>query len=190
MLNKFCKLSDLSNEATVEARFVDKLLDDLGFTASEIKLKTSLQELKVGKGSKSALYKPDYVVLSSRLPTLVVDAKSTTENIKDFEQQCSSYCLEINKGYDHNPVKYYMLSNGIKTALYEWDSKKPLVELDFEDFVPKNPRYLKLCKLIGKVGLAHVAQEQLDLKGGATFEFKKLSLEELGVLFQRMHQYI
>ena len=68
MKNKYCELKDIGNEATVEARFVDKMIDDFGFQPSEVKLKTSLVELKVGKGSKSALYKPDYVVLASGLP--------------------------------------------------------------------------------------------------------------------------
>ncbi|WP_141655805.1 hypothetical protein [Thiomonas bhubaneswarensis] len=118
MKNKFCVLKDLTNEATVESRFVDKLLDDLGFLPPEVKLKSSLRELKVGKGSKSALYKPDYAIMSSGMPTLIVDAKSTTVNIYEYEQQCSSYCLEINKAFDHNPVKYYLLTNGVKTSLW------------------------------------------------------------------------
>lgn len=190
MKNKFCTLNELGNEATVEARFMDRLLDDLGFISSEILLKTSLRELKVGKGSKSALYKPDYAILASGMPTLIVDAKATTETIYNFEQQCSSYCLEINKAYDHNPVKYYLLSNGIKTALYKWDSQKAIVELDFEDFTNGNSKYQELMQVIGKKALAEIADEQISLVDNAIFKFEITTLDELSDVFQKMHQYI
>ncbi|BBJ23867.1 N-6 DNA methylase [Candidatus Nitrotoga sp. AM1P] len=190
MKNKFCDLQDLDNEASVEARFVDKLLDDLGFVSAEIKLKTSLRELKVGKGSKSSLYKPDYAIISLGMPTLIVDAKATTEVISEFEQQCSSYCLEINKAYDHNPVRYYLLSNGVKTALYKWDVQKPILELEFQDFDKGKEKYKELHKIIGKKALAESAEEQMALVDNAIFQFEKTTLEGLSDLFQRMHQYI
>lgn len=190
MKNKFCQLKDLKNEATVEARFIDRLLDDLGFLPGEVKLKAALRELKVGKGSKSALYKPDYIVLANGMPTVVVDAKATTETISAYEQQCSSYCLEINKAYDHNPVKYYLLSNGIKTALYQWDAQKPILQLDFEDFVFGNKKFEELHKIIGKNALVEAAEKQIALVDNAVFPFEKTNLDDLGNLFQKMHQYI
>lgn len=190
MKNKYCDLKDLSNEASVEARFVNKLLEDLGFLPSEVKLKESLHELKVGKGSKSSLYKPDYVILSSGMPTVVVDAKSTTENISNFEQQCSSYCLEINKAYDHNPVKYYLLTNGISTALYEWDAENPILKLDFKDFDNANLNFKSLREKIDKASLASAAEEQIAIVDNQKFKFGPTSLAELGDLFQKMHQYI
>lgn len=190
MQNKFCNIKDLGNEASVEACFVDNLLEDLGFIPSEIKRKESLRELKVGKGSKSSLYKPDYSILSSGMPTLVVDAKATTVSISNYEQQCSSYCLEINKAYDHNPVKYYLLSNGIKTSLYKWDVQKAILELDFQDFKTGNNKYQELCKIIGKKALAVAAEEQIEIINNAIFTFEKSTLEELNNLFQRIHQYI
>jgi type I restriction enzyme M protein len=190
MKNKFCNSKDLGNEATVEARFVDRLLDHLGFSAPDLKLKTSLRELKVGKGSKSSLYKPDYVILSNGMPTVIVDAKATTESITDYEQQCSSYCLEINKAYDHNPVKYYLLSNGFKTNLYAWDAQKPILELEFQNFVDGDSLFEALLKRIGKNALAEASEKQMALVDNAAFQFNKTSLHELGELFQRMHQYI
>ena len=190
MKNKYCKIRDLNNEASVEARFLDKLLDDLGFLPSEIMLKASLRELKVGKGSKSSLYKPDYIILSSKMPTVVVDAKATTVSITDFEQQCSSYCLEINKSFDHNPVKYYLLSNGIKTALYEWDKQKPILELDLSDFVDLNPKFEELKQVIGKSSLIREATKQKALIDNARFNFEKITLDQLGELFQKIHNFI
>jgi type I restriction enzyme M protein len=174
MKNKFCDAKDLSNEASVEARFVDRLIDCLDFLPADVKLKTSLRELKVGKGSKSSLYKPDYAILSGGMPTVIVDAKSTSETISEYEQQCSSYCLEINKAYDHNPVQYYLLSNGLKTALYKWDLQKPILELDFADFKDGNSKFEKLIKTIGKKALAEEASEQIALVDNTLFGFEKV----------------
>jgi type I restriction enzyme M protein len=112
--------SHLTNE-TVEAWFVNRLLEYLGFGPEDLLLKTSIRELKIGQGSKSMLYKPDYVVVINRFPTLVIDAKSPEQNIDQWVSQCSSYCLETNKLYEHNPVEYAMLTNGLATKLYRWD---------------------------------------------------------------------
>jgi hypothetical protein len=57
-------------------------------------------------------YKPDYIIDVEGLPT---DAKNPGENLEEWTEQCSSYCLELNKLFTHNPVKYYILSNGNKT---------------------------------------------------------------------------
>lgn len=51
-----CKRSDLTNEASVETWFTNKLLAYLGYTSDDIRLKTSLKEYKIGRGSKSELY--------------------------------------------------------------------------------------------------------------------------------------
>ncbi|HEY8271749.1 MAG TPA: N-6 DNA methylase [Pseudobdellovibrionaceae bacterium] len=190
MKNIFCKLSDLKNEATVESYFIDRLLSDLGYADDDISLKESISEHAVGKGSKKSLYKPDYVVKSSGIPTIVIDAKSPKENINDWELQCSSYCLEINKEFDYNPVKYYLLSNGLKTALYQWDQKKPLLDLDFADFVVGNDSYEELVKIVSKSSISEVSEtlkEELEL---SSFRFEKVSLEELSAKFQKLHQEI
>src|SRR5437868_13770135 len=107
----FCALSDLTNEASVESWFLDPLLKKLGFTASDIKLKTSLKEFKVGSGSRSELFKPDYLIMVDGVPAFVVEAKATTETVSDYTYQCSSYCLELNKQFDYNPCHFYLISN-------------------------------------------------------------------------------
>ena len=60
------------------------------------------------------------------VPLAVIDAKSPDENIADWEYQCSSYCLELNKLYDYNPVSLFVLTNDLKTAVYKWDQKTEL----------------------------------------------------------------
>jgi type I restriction enzyme M protein len=188
--NLFCSLADLKNEAAVESYFMDRLLTHLGYADEDIKLKTSISEYEVGKGSKKSLYKPDYVVLSSGIPTIVIDAKSTTENIKDWESQCSSYSLEINKEFDYNPVEYYILSNGIKTSLYQWDKKNPILEMDFDDFLDGNEKLLELEKLISKPSLAELSENLKEELEYSPFKFEKVSLDELASKFQKIHQEI
>ncbi len=100
--NLFCKRSHLTNEASVEKWFVDPLLQHLGFGADDQRVKTSIRELKIGKGSKSSLYKPDYIIHSNGFPILVIDAKAPNENVDDWVRQCRSYCHELNLMYEHN----------------------------------------------------------------------------------------
>jgi type I restriction enzyme M protein len=91
--NKYCRSDDLSNEASVEQFFVARLLVDLGYDDREIKPKTALAELLVGKGRKKEPYKPDFLVYGGRIPRWIIDAKATTENPDDFVDQGAGYCL-------------------------------------------------------------------------------------------------
>jgi len=188
--NVFCSISDLKNEAAVESYFVDRLLSYLGYEDEDVSLKESISEFAVGKGSKKSLFKPDYVIKSSGIPTIVIDAKSPKENIFDWELQCSSYCLEINKEFDYNPVKYYLISNGIKTALYRWDQKKPLLTLEFSDFNEGGSSFDELIKYVSKLSISEASdalKEELEL---SSFEFDKVTLPELSNKFQKLHQEI
>ncbi len=188
--NLFCSASDLSNEASVEAWFVNKLIDYLSYLHEDVKLKTSLREFKVGKGSKSELYKPDYVIQINKLPVLVIDAKSTTENIDDWTPQCSSYCLELNKEYPQKPVEYFLLSNGLKTSLYKWDERKSKVDLDFEDFKAGNAKFNKLVDLVSKAKLLQLSEKKYTALMETDFEFETASVSEISELFGRIHNFI
>ena len=190
MKNMFCSLKDLKNEAAVESYFVDRLLQHLGYEDDDIKLKTNISEYEVGKGSKKSLYKPDYVILSSGVPTVVIDAKSPKENINDWELQCSSYCLEINKEFDYNPVEFYLLSNASKTTLYRWDQKNPLIELDFTDFVQGNVKLVDLESKISKQTISQLSEQLREDLEFSDFKFERVSLDELAVKFQKLHQEI
>ena len=188
--NLFCKQSDLGNEASVEAWFVNKLIDYLGYAPEDVKLKTSLKDFKVGKGSKSELYKPDYVIQINKLPVLVIDAKSTSENIDDWTPQCSSYCLELNKEYPQKPVEYFLLSNGLRTSLYKWDERKSKVDLDFADFKKGNVKFDKLVKYISKENLLQLSDKKYTNLMETDFEFRTTSIGEISDLFGRIHNFI
>lgn len=190
MKNLFCQKNDLSNEATVESCFVDRLLTHLGFEDSNISRKDSISEFAVGKGGKKTLYRPDYVLKVAGIPAVVVDAKSPTENIDDWEHQCFSYCLEINKEFDYNPVKYFVLTNGLKTAIYQWDKKNELIEMNFEEFVAGSSKLSQLVNLISYTSIREMSESLKEEVDQSSFAFKCISLEELAAKFQRLHQEI
>ena len=188
--NKFCSLSDLTNEATVEARIVDPLLRDLGYSHHDIKLKTSISELAVGKGHKKVLYKPDYVLTSDGIPTIVIDAKSPKESLETWEPQCSAYCLEINRLFDYNPVTHFILTNGIETRVYGWDKKKALVILGFGELVDSSPSFSHFHKLFSRKSTTHSAKSAKEEIDKQKFDIKRITLDELQNKFQRMHRII
>ena len=188
--NIFCKKSDLNNEADIETWFINKLLSFLSYLPEDIKLKTSLSEFKIGHGSKSSLYKPDYVILAEKFPGLVIDAKHPHENIDNWTSQCSSYCLELNKAYKHNPVEYFLISNGIVTSLHKWDRLKPLITLGFEDFYENNEKFTTLISYIHKKNLMKLSVKKHDTLMDSDFEFNPVPIEEISSLFTKMHDFI
>jgi len=190
MKNLFCSSQSLNNEASVEKCFVDRLLTDLGYADADIAYKTSLKEIKVGKGAKSELYKPDYMLLDRGVPVVVVDAKGPKEEINNWTLQCSSYCLEFNKKFDYNPVRYYVISNGFATSVFQWDKEEPLVTLKFADFEISSQAYKELKGLISKKSLSHLIEEERKESEQAVFVFDKVTLDELLGRFQKIHQYI
>ena len=188
--NHFCSRSNLSNEASVETWFVDPLLKELGFVAEDINLKTSLSEYKIGKGSKALWYRPDYAVLANRFPTLIIDAKSPSEDINDWLQQCASYCLEINRAYEHSPVTYFIVTNGLALRLFQWDKGESLIDMEFDDFVLGNPKYKKLSGIISKAKLTEVALAKEKTLLDAHFDLRAVTQREIEGLFAKLHRFI
>lgn len=180
--NAYCKLEDLSNEASVESFFINRLLKDLGFKDSQIKTKESLKKLKVFEGSKSKFYKPDYCIVLNKKPKFLIDAKSIEENIEDYVGQCAFYALMLNRSDNTKPLEYFILSNGLKTALFKWDSDKPLMELDFSDFQPGNENFKKFSSYIEDIKKSKKTVHSLKLM--------KLPVNDLKELFQKCHDKI
>jgi type I restriction enzyme M protein len=184
--NIYCYSKDLTNEASVETFFINRMLIDLGFKDSQIKTKQSLKEYKIALGSKSKSYKPDYGVVLQNKPRLIIDAKSPYVNLDDYVEQCSHYCMILNRGKT-KPVKYFMLSHGFKTKLYEWDGSRLVVELDFSDFQYGNERYEKLRNIIAYKALS---TNEIEKEHEDTFALNKIDKEDAQKLFLSCHNYI
>ncbi len=147
--NLYCDFSNLTNEASVEAFFLSRLLKDMGWTDAQIKAKASIESLKIGQGSKKANYKPDYALLAKGKVRCIVEAKGPDEDLHDWIEQCSSYCSLLNRRHKDNPVRHFLLSNGISTELYAWDREAPIVTLKFSDFHQGNKKYERLREMFG-----------------------------------------
>ena len=152
--NKYCRSADLSNEASVEMFFVSRLLKDLGYKDSEIKPKRSIDEVQVARGRRREPYKPDYLLVAGK-PRWLVDAKGVDEKIEDFIYQGAGYALGVNMRFTDSPLRFFMLTNGLLTRVYPWDSEDAVLSLRFADFVDGNPRFEALRQLLG----AHEARK-------------------------------
>ena len=188
--NIFCRSSDLDNEASVETFFVSRLLTDLGYADKQIKTKHSLATLTVGRGSRLEKYKPDYALFYRGVPRCIVDAKATDEDLNDWIEQCSGYCLALNRKYNNrNPVRFFVLSNGLSTVVYEWDKDAPLLSLDFADFTWANPRYEHLKRTIGPRCIATAIAEP-PTSEVFNFRFTRASTSRAKQLFATCHKVI
>ncbi len=186
--NLFCRHADLSNEATVEQFFANRLLKELGYRDSQIQPKKSIAELTVSLGgSRSVRYKPDYVITHRRTPHWVMDAKSTSERPEDWTPQCSGYCLGLNQSFpDGNPVTHFILTNGLSTFVYEWDRKAAVLELSFGDFQTGNPKYEQLKGIL----CADRITQPAAASDTNTFMFERPNTQLTKTLFASCHRAV
>jgi len=183
--NIFCKKNNLANEDSVEKFFLDRLIKKLGYKDANIKTKVSIKKMAIGKGSKKVNYKPDYVLYKNKKPRIVIDAKSTKEDIDEYLYQTSGYSLALNQIFKNDdPVKYFILSNGIVTKIYQWNEGSPILTLQFEDFEINNQKYKKLVDLISYDGM-EVEEKRTDI-----FKFEKISTNEIEGVFSACHNLI
>ena len=167
---------------------VNRLLADLRYEDSEIKTKQSIKELKIPLGSRTELYRPDYVLVCRKQPRWLIDAKSTTERVEAYTYQCAGYALQINRQHQSRPLHYYMLTNGFLTRVYVWDQEEAVLSLRFQDFVDGNPKYETLKRLLS----AEAARGgwEADKKTGPTHLLARPSMDAVKKAFIRCHRII
>lgn len=186
MKNLFCNDSDLTNEATVEALFVERLLKALEYPDNRVSRKNSIAQIVIGRGSKKENYKPDFVLHDSNNdPIIVIDAKHPTEKPEEYHYQVSAYALSLNQKYpDKNPVRYTTITNGHYFIVYPWDSDIPIFYLRFEDFDAHNEKYLEL-----RSNLSYSAFKQIAITKDV-FRFERPELTVLIRTFNDLHNMI
>lgn len=142
----FCLKNDLITESDVEQKLIYPLLNSpqgLGFYSEEIKTKTYLPPTNLDKGAgRKAGYYPDYSVILSSLPAIIIEAKAPEENAEQGFREAQLYAHEINKLYpaNINPSNWIIATNG-NTILYGyWDCDSP-VSLLFDAIVPGGSEY-------------------------------------------------
>lgn len=186
----YCRLSDLSNEASVETFFVIRMLKDLRYKDAQIKTKASLTALTVGRGRRKERYKPDFALFYRGKPRCIVDAKAVDEELDQWIEQCSGYCLALNRKFERsNPVRFFILTNGKTTKVYEWDKDDPILVLDFTDFTWGNPKYEHLFTVVGAENVAKSEAKPLE-EQPSTFKFERPTTERARQLFATCHRAI
>lgn len=183
--NKYCKLNDLYNESDVEQKFIIRLLKDLNFKDSQIKIKKDIKDLIIGKGRKKEKFRPDYLIFLKNKPKLMIDAKNpiTDKDITKFEYQLSSYAIQTNQEFKgDNPLNYFIISNAYTTSLYKWDESEPIIILEFEDFVDNNEKFNEFKEIIEEIKKFKTTKPPLKLI--------KLPVKDLKELFNKCHNKI
>lgn len=188
MHNMFCTLESITNESDVEQFFTINLLKYLGYTDANIKTKTSLSDLVVGRGSSRENYKPDYVCFIGKKPKIVLDAKAPDEKLENFTYQVCGYSLALNRKFkDENPVRYAILTNGVEFKLYNWDEEDPVLVMEFKDFAKDNPKFNKLIELLSFDSI----KNQTGVNELSPQDFlMKPSVEEIKATFNKAHNLI
>lgn len=190
--NKYVNKKDLRNESSVEQFFIIRLLEDLGYRDVNIKTKESIEKLTIGKGSRKEKYKPDYVLVINQKPVLCIDAKDPNENVDDYIYQTSGYSLALNQKYkDENPVKYFILTNGIIFKLFKWDEEKPILTLEFGDFKDGNDKYENLVKIISYTSIKELSKsKKVEINVYDEFLYEKPPIDEVKGVFIACHNLI
>ena len=186
----FCDSALLTNEAQVEALMVEKLLPFLNYGATHIKRKEAIEDFRIGRGSRKPInFKPDYIISNKEKPFFILDAKSPNVSIEDYIWQCSSYCLELNRVLTEKTVRYFVLTSGFQTVIYDWLEAQPLLRLDFDDWKEGNVKVEKLRKFLDRIEFEKNVKEQQSIKS-ANFKFDTIPLKELISVFQQLHRQI
>ena len=190
LANKYCQSNSLSNEASVETFFVLEMLKDLGYEDSEIKTKQSIDEVRVSRGGRTQRqpYKPDYMIYGGTRPRWVIEAKATNENIEEFTFQGAGYALGINSRFEDNPVRFYMLTNGLLTRVYRWDQNDAVLSLRFSEFTDGNARYQALHRLLGASTVRQGWEQPASADSGLVLS--RPTIDEIKRDFLRCHRAI
>ena len=183
--NKFCRIEDLTNEASVEQFFVSRLLADLGYKDNQIKPKTSLDLLTVNEGRRKLKFKPDYALSVGGKIRWIVEAKAPSEPLAGHVGQCSGYCLALNAAQADNPVEFFLLTNGVATEVFAWDRDTPLLTLKFADVNDANADYKRLCSM-----LAPGQFTRRQRPPAATHTLRRRTIEDVNADFSWCHQFI
>ena len=123
----------LNNESDVEQHVILPLLVrqppfGLGFPPEAIKTKLDIRRLTIGKGKDQKLYYPDYALLASALPSIIIEAKAPGEDLEEGLREARLYAHEVNATYGNvNPVTHIIACNDRELILTTWDSKIPIL---------------------------------------------------------------
>jgi hypothetical protein len=154
----------LQNESDVEQKFLYPLLVEahplgLALPPSVIRTKANIRRFPIGKGSDQKLYFPDYVIVSTGFPLLVVEAKHPNESIEEGYRQARLYAHELNALYPSgmNPASFVVASNGVEFWFGPVDQMDPTEKAICASLGPYSPSLAKFVDLLAWPKLQHLA---------------------------------
>ena len=144
-----------------------------------------MEEYNCGTGTKKLPFKPDYVIQNEKgIPLLVIDAKSPTEVLESYAHQCSSYCLHLNG--KNETVKFFILSNGFRTLLYDWKGQVQIMELNFDDFDQRTEKFDEFFSTVSAKLLDKLSKSDKI----SSFTLRKINKEDAQRIFKSCHRLI
>ncbi len=172
-----CSLQDLINESDVEQKFILPILISpkplgLDYRESNFQTKPNIKALTIGKGSSAKLHYPDYIIINSGLPLVVIEAKRPGEDLKAAYREARLYCNEINSQFPHgfNPCSKIVVSNGDQTVAGYSDSDDSIIDFSFENVNAVSPNFYKFVEFISKNTVFNSCEELLKQnQSGAKF---------------------
>lgn len=186
---------NLATESDVEQMLLFPLLtkmqpEGLGFPSHEVRTKPDIRSLKIGKGKEEKLYFPDYVVLVSGLPVLIVEAKAPGAGVEDGFREARLYAAELNSKYPTkvNPARIVICSDGDSLVAGFWDASQPEVALSRDEMGVTDPGFSRLVEMASRAELVDLASkissEMVPEKSFRPVEFvggNAIENEEIGV---------
>lgn len=163
------------SESDVEQKLITPLLTEdsavgLGYSPWDFRTKVDIRKLTVGKGTSGKLYYPDYAIVISGLPVLIVEAKAPGEDLNEAFREARLYASEINSRYPHNinPCCRIVATNGEDIVCGKWDEEHPRVAMAVLDISSISADYEEIKQLASKRATEALAREFLQRIRGNT----------------------
>lgn len=179
-MSLFCSKTDLVTESDVEQKLIYPLLNSpqgLGFFGEEIKTKSYLSPTDLDKGAgKKVGYYPDYAIILSSLPALIVEAKAPGESVEQGFKEAQLYAHELNKRFppNINPARSVIATNGATILYGTWDCGNP-TSISFDALVPGSSGYEDLRTFCQRtVLLPSVSQMRASLASSKRWKALKI----------------
>ena len=156
-MSLFCKLNDLHNESDVEQKLIWPLLTTaqptgLSYAPAEIYTKADIRFLKIDKGKAEKLYRPDYLIVISGFPLVVVEAKHPDEDLAEALREARLYAAVLNAQHPTgvNPCLRVVACNGRRLISSPADSEALDFAIDFQDIQLGSQRFHELLALLSR----------------------------------------
>ena len=188
MRNLFCDHGALRNEADVEQNFARRLIEALGYSDTAIRPKAALEDLSVGDIGNAKQHRPDFAVKAAGHIRWVLEAKAPRVRLDKHVGQADGYCKAINNSYAAvSPVRFFVLTNGLETNVYEPGGTQPVLTLAFQDFDLANDTYCALVNLLAPNAFSPARPQSEKQR---MIRFSKPSIAEANNVFAKCHQHI